>query len=203
MATTTNPLLTIKTPQLIGICCGVAVFVSTIITVAILFAKGGSIDDRERSDGEQPSARRSWWMSCSRPRKLPLSTSRARTSTSPLNEEGRGATARRRPTADDDDARRPRAAAWSRRRRVAEAGEKSRSSRSSLDHRRDLAIRIDNTKTRTKPSRRSRSSRVDALVQRGYRRIAWRVLEPTDAALAGGARLAPRASCASTASRTV
>ena len=55
MATTTNPLLTIKTPQLIGICCGVAVFVSTIITVAVLFVKGGSIERlRAEAKGEQP-----------------------------------------------------------------------------------------------------------------------------------------------------
>ena len=52
MATT---LLAIKTPQLIGICCGVAVFVSTIITVAILFVKGGSIERlRAEAKGEQP-----------------------------------------------------------------------------------------------------------------------------------------------------
>ena len=54
MATATNPLLAIQTPQLIGICCGVAVFVSTIITVAVLFVKGGSIERlRAEAKGEQ------------------------------------------------------------------------------------------------------------------------------------------------------
>ena len=51
-----HPLLAIKTPQLIGICCGVAVFVSTIITVAVLFVKGGSIDRlRAEAKGDQPA----------------------------------------------------------------------------------------------------------------------------------------------------
>ena len=51
-----HPLLTIKTPQLVGICCGVAVFVSTIITVAVLFVKGGSIERlRAEAKGEQPA----------------------------------------------------------------------------------------------------------------------------------------------------
>ena len=53
MATT---LLAIKTPQLIGICCGVAVFVSTIITVAVLFVKGGSVERlRAEAKGEKPA----------------------------------------------------------------------------------------------------------------------------------------------------
>ena len=53
MATT---LLAIKTPQLIGICCGVAVFVTTIITVAVLFVKGGSIERlRAEAKGDQPA----------------------------------------------------------------------------------------------------------------------------------------------------
>ena len=56
MATT---LLAINTPQLIGIFCGVAVFVSTIITVAVLFVKGGSIDRlRAEANGDKPAAPR-------------------------------------------------------------------------------------------------------------------------------------------------
>ena len=51
-----HPLLAIQTPQLVGICCGVAVFVSTIITVAVLFVKGGSIDRlRAEAKGEKPA----------------------------------------------------------------------------------------------------------------------------------------------------
>ena len=56
MATTTNPLLAIQTPQLIGIACGCAVFVGTIITVAVLFVKGGSIDRlRAEANGDKPA----------------------------------------------------------------------------------------------------------------------------------------------------
>ena len=47
---------------------------------------------------------------------------------------------------------------------------------------RDLAVRIDKLSSTHAPL--ALFATVDALVQRGYRRIEWRVLEPTDAALA-------------------
>ena len=58
-----------------------------------------------------------------------------------------------------------------------------------VDHRpRDLAVRIDKlvikNQLRSTHAPLALFATVDALVQRGYRRIAWRVLEPKDAALA-------------------
>ena len=180
MATT---LLAIKTPQLIGICCGVAVFLSTIITVAVLFVKGGSVDRlRAEANGDKPAPPRpklvDELLAAARRLKskpeLGTSTVVARTKKG----EAPRRIVVRRSDADDDPT--------TERLDVVDASlepPKKVGRLELVDHRpRDLAIRIDNLSSELAPL--ALFATVDALVQRGYRRIAWRVLEPTDAALA-------------------
>ena len=188
MATTTNPLLTIKTPQLIGICCGVAVFVSTIITVAVLFVKGGSIDRlRAEANGDKPAPPRPKLVdelleAAKRLKEKPAlgtSTVVARTK---KGEAPRRVVVRRD---DNDNADDPQHAAfeWLVVRDASLAPEKKAGSLELVDHRpRDLAIRID--KLSSTHAALALFATVDALVQRGYRRIEWRVLDAKDAALA-------------------
>ena len=191
MATTTNPLLTIKTPQLIGICCGVAVFVGTIITVAVLFVKGGSIDRlRAEAKGEKPAAPRQKLVdelleAAKRLKSKPeLGTSTVVAKTK-KGEAPRRVVVRRD---DNDNDKDPQHAAfeWL---VVVDASLKPEKRVGELeltDHRpRDLAVRINDVKIRSEAiAPLALFATVDALVQRGYRRIAWRVIEPTDAALA-------------------
>ena len=180
MATT---LLAIKTPQLIGICCGVAVFVGTIITVAVLFVKGGSIDRlRAEAKGDQPAPRRPKLVDelleaakrLGQKPELGTSTVVAKTK---KGEAPRRVVVRR---ADADDG------PTTERLDVVDASLEPPRKVGSLklvDHRpRDLAVRIDDLGSEHAPL--ALFATVDALVQRGYRRIAWRVLEPKDAALA-------------------
>ena len=182
-ATMATTLLAIKTPQLIGICCGVAVFVSTIITVAVLFVKGGSIDRlRAEAKGDQPAPPRPKLVDelleaakrlKSKP-ELGTSTVVARTK---KGEAPRRIVVRR---SDADDG------PTTERLDVVDASLKPEKRVGALeltDHRpRDLAVRIDKLSSTHAPL--ALFATVDALVQRGYRRIAWRVLEPKDAALA-------------------
>ena len=196
MATTTNPLLTIKTPQLIGICCGVAVFVSTIITVAVLFVKGGSIERlRAEAKGEQPVKPRPKLVdelleAAQRLKYKPdlgTSTVVARTK---KGEAPRRVVVRRADEDDEDDPHIP-TTEWL---VVVDASLKPAKRVGALeltDHRpRDLAVRIDKlsskglNKLSSELAPLALFATVDALVQRGYRRIAWLVLEPKDAALA-------------------
>jgi hypothetical protein len=183
MATTTNPLLAIQTPQLIGIACGCAVFVGTIITVAVLFVKGGSIDRlRAEANGDKPAPPRPKLVdelleAAKRLKTKPelgTSTAVARTK---KGEAPRRIIVRR---ADEDDG------PTTERLDVVDASlepPKKVGRLELVDHRpRDLAIRIDNLSSELAPL--ALFATVDALVQRGYRRIAWRVLEPKDAALA-------------------
>ena len=194
MATTTNPLLAIQTPQLVGICCGVAVFVGTIITVAVLFVKGGSIDRlRAEANGDKPAAPRPKLVdelleAAKRLKYKPelgISTVVAKTK---KGEAPRRVVVRRD---DNDNANDPQHAAfeWL---VVVDASLKPEKRVGELeltDHRpRDLAVRIDKLSINKQRSEAiaplALFAVVDALVQRGYRRIAWRVIEPTDAALA-------------------
>ena len=191
MATTTNPLLAIQTPQLIGICCGVAVFVSTIITVAVLFVKGGSIERlRAEAKGEQPVKPRPKLVdelleAAQRLKYKPdlgTSTVVARTK---KGEAPRRVVVRRADEDDEDDPHIP-TTEWL---VVVDASLKPAKRVGALeltDHRpRDLAVRINDVKIRSEAiAPLALFATVDALVQRGYRRIAWRVIEPTDAALA-------------------
>ena len=188
MATTTNPLLAIQTPQLIGIACGCAVFVGTIITVAVLFVKGGSIDRlRAEANGDKPAPPRPKLVdelleAATRLKSKPeLGTSTVVAKTK-KGEAPRRVVVRRD---DNDNDKDPQHAAfeWL---VVVDASLKPEKRVSALeltDHRpRDLAVRIDNLGSEQAPL--ALFATVDALVQRGYRRIEWRVLEPTDAALA-------------------
>jgi len=180
MATT---LLAIKTPQLIGICCGVAVFLSTIITVAVLFVKGGSVDRlRAEANGDKPAPPRpklvDELLAAARRLKskpeLGTSTVVARTK---KGEAPRRVVVRR---ADADDG------PTTERLDVVDASlepPKKVGRLELVDHRpRDLAIRID--KLSSTHAALALFATVDALVQRGYRRIEWRVLDAKDAALA-------------------
>ena len=191
MATTTNPLLAIQTPQLVGICCGVAVFVTTIITVAVLFVKGGSIERlRAEANGGKPAAPRPKLVdelleAAKRLKTKPelgTSTAVARTK---KGEAPRRIIVRRADEDDEDDPSIP-TTEWL---VVVDASLKPEKRVGALeltDHRpRDLAVRINDVKIRSEAiAPLAMFATVDALVQRGYRRIAWRVLEPTDAALA-------------------
>ena len=194
MATTTNPLLAIKTPQLIGICCGVAVFVSTIITVAVLFVKGGSIERlRAEAKGEQPVKPRPKLVdelleAAQRLKYKPdLGTSTVVAKTK-KGEAPRRIVVRRAKEDDADDPHIP-TTEWL---EVVDESLKPPKRVGQLeltDHRpRDLAVRIDKlvikNQLRSTHAPLALFAVVDALVQRGYRRIAWRVLEPKDAALA-------------------
>ena len=194
MATTANPLLTIKTPQLVGICCGVAVFVTTIITVAVLFVKGGSIERlRAEANGGKPAAPRPKLVdelleAAKRLKTKPeLGTSTVVAKTK-KGEAPRRVVVRRD---DNDNADDPQHAAfeWLVVRDASLAPEKKAGSLELVDHRpRDLAVRIDKLSINKQRSEAiaplALFATVDALVQRGYRRIEWRVLDAKDAALA-------------------
>ena len=177
-----HPLLAIQTPQLVGICCGVAVFVSTIITVAVLFVKGGSIERlRAEAKGEPAKPRPKLVDELLEAAKRLKSKPELGTSTVVARTKKGEAPRRivvRRSDADDDPT--------TERLDVVDASLEPPRKVGSLklvDHRpRDLAVRIDNLGSEHAPL--ALFATVDALVQRGYRRIAWRVLEPTDAALA-------------------
>ena len=189
-----HPLLAIQTPQLIGICCGVAVFVGTIITVAVLFVKGGSIDRlRAEANGDKPAPPRPKLVdelleAATRLKSKPeLGTSTVVAKTK-KGEAPRRVVVRRD---DNDNDKDPQHAAfeWL---VVVDASLKPEKRVGELeltDHRpRHLAVRIDKlvikNQLRSTHAPLALFATVDALVQRGYRRIAWRVLEPTDAALA-------------------
>ena len=186
-----HPLLAIQTPQLIGICCGVAVFVSTIITVAVLFVKGGSVERlRAEAKGEKPAPPRPKLVdelleAAKRLKSKPeLGTSTVVAKTK-KGEAPRRVVVRRD---DNDNDKDPQHAAfeWL---VVVDASLKPEKRVGELeltDHRpRDLAVRINDVKIRSEDiAPLALFAVVDALVQRGYRRIAWRVLEQKDAALA-------------------
>ena len=178
-----HPLLAIQTPQLIGICCGVAVFVSTIITVAVLFVKGGSIDRlRAEAKGEKPAPPRPKLVDELLEAAKRLKTKPELGTSTVVARTKKGEAPRRivvrRSDADDDPTTECLV--------VVDASLEPPRKVGSLklvDHRpRDLAVRIDDLGSEHAPL--ALFATVDALVQRGYRRIAWRVLEPTDAALA-------------------
>ena len=182
MATT----LAIQTPQLIGICCGVAVFVSTIITVAVLFVKGGSIERlRAEAKGEQPVKPRPKLVD-----ELLEAAQRLKykpdLGTSTVVARTKKGEAPRRIVVRRSDADADPTTEWL---VVVDASLKPAKRVGALeltDHRpRDLAVRINDVKIRSEAiAPLALFATVDALVQRGYRRIAWRVIEPTDAALA-------------------
>ena len=184
-ATMATTLLAIKTPQLIGICCGVAVFVSTIITVAVLFVKGGSIDRlRAEAKGEKPAPPRPKLVDELLEAAKRLKTKPELGTSTVVAKTKKGEAPRRivvrRSDADDGPT--------TERLDVVDASLEPPRKVGSLklvDHRpRDLAVRINDVKVSSEHAPLALFAVVDALVQRGYRRIAWRVLEPKDAALA-------------------
>ena len=200
-----HPFLAIQTPQLVGICCGVAVFVSTIITVAVLFVKGGSIDRlRAEANGDKPAAPRPKLVDelleaakrlGGKP-ELGTSTVVAKTK---KGEAPRRVVVRR---SDRDD--------------IVKCLElldvvdaslepaKTVGTLQLVDHRpRDLAVRLSCVSgapavhllrdqhqhlglygVSSEHAPLALFATVDGLVQRGYRRIEWRVLDAKDAALA-------------------
>ena len=186
-----HPLLAIQTPQLIGIACGCAVFVGTIITVAVLFVKGGSIDRlRAEANGDKPAPPRPKLVdelleAAKRLKEKPelgTSTVVARTK---KGEAPRRIIVRRADEDDEDDPSIP-TTEWL---VVVDASLKPPKRVGTLeltDHRpRHLAVRINDVKIRSEAiAPLALFAVVDALVQRGYRRVAWRVLEAEDAALA-------------------
>ena len=185
MATTTNPLLAIQTPQLVGICCGCAVFVGTIITVAVLFVKGGSIERlRAEAKGEQPVKPRPKLVDELLEAAKRLKTKPELGTSTVVARTKKGEAPRRivvrRSDADDGPT--------TERLDVVDASlepPRKVGSLNLVDHRpRDLAVRINDVKVSSEHAPLALFAVVDALVQRGYRRIAWRVLEPKDAALA-------------------
>jgi len=176
-----SPLLSIQTPQLIGICCGISVFVGTIITVGVLFVKGGSIERlRAEANGTRPA----------RPRpKLvdDLLEAAARLEAKP--ELGTATVVAR--TRKGEAPRRivVRRAAGDKSMYMTEtlavvdaslAPEKIVGAMHLVDHRpRHLAVRLDGVHGTC--TELALFATVDALFARGYRRVEWRALEAADA----------------------